>query len=240
MFGERGFLQRPQPHEMLQGWGFVFLMRCATSSINPEEIMKTTTMLVTLLLILCLPLCVYAQKESANLIKNGDFEKFTGDNPDGWDTSNIPGTLTVVSASKISKSGAHAVKCEVKDFYGSMIAGFVCQKNMPNAGKDLRLSANFMVHAVGKDQAVVVLCFQNSGGSTIGTAEEYIDDTNSKWSEFTREYKSPAGSAMVQLRLTVLPGKDNEKVHPGSYVICDDLKLLAFTPAAPTEKPLVQ
>ena len=209
-------------------------------SINPEEIMKATTVLVTLLLVLCLPLCVYAQKESANLIKNGDFEKFTGDNPDGWDTSNIPGTLTVVSASKIAKSGAHAVKCEVKDFYGSMIAGFVCQKNIPNAGKDLRLSGSFMVHSVGKDQGVVVICFQNAGGSTIGTVEEYFDDTNSKWTEFSREYKSPAGSALVHVRLTMLPTKDSEKVHPGSYVLCDDLKLATFTPAAPAEKPLIQ
>lgn len=202
--------------------------------------MKTTTVLVTLLLVLCLPLCAYGQKESANLIKNGDFERFTGDNPDGWETSNIPGTLIVVSASKLARSGAHAVKCEVKDFYGSMIAGFVCQKNIPNAGRDLRLSANFMVHAIGKDQAVIVICFQNAGGSTIGTFEEYIDDTNSKWAGFSREYKSPAGSAIVHVRLTVLPGKDNEKVHAGSYLLCDNLNLAAFTPEAPAEKPLVQ
>jgi len=202
--------------------------------------MKTTTVLVTLLLVLCLPLSVYAQKESANLIKNGDFEKFTGDNPDGWDTSNIPGTLTVVSASKVARSGAHAVKCEVKDFYGSMIAGFVCQKNIESRGKDLRLSCNFMVHSVGKDEAVIVICFQNAGGSTIGTVEEYFNDTNSKWTEFSKEYKSPAGSAVVQMRLTVLPGKDAEKVHAGSYLICDDLKLAAFTPVAPAEKPLIQ
>jgi hypothetical protein len=202
--------------------------------------MKTTTVLVTLLLVLCLPLCVYAQKESANLIKNGDFEKFTGDNPDGWDTSNIPGTLTIVSASKIAKSGAHAVKCEVKDFYGSMIAGYVCQKNIPNAGKDLRLSGHFMVHSVGKDQGVIVICYQNAGGSTIGTVEEYIDDTNSKWTEFSKEYKSPAGSALVHVRLTVLALKDSEKLHAGSYLICDNLKLAAFTPVAPADKPLIQ
>jgi hypothetical protein len=202
--------------------------------------MKSTIMFAMLLLLLGLPNSAFSQKELANLVRNGDFEKFTGENPDGWETSNIPGTLTVVSASKIYKSGAHAVKCEVKDFYGSLISGFICQKNIPIGGKDVRLSASFMVHSVGKDEAVLVLCYQNAAGSTIGTVEEYIEDTNSKWSEFSREFKSPAGSALVHVRLTLLPGKDVDKAHPGSYVICDDMKLAAIAPVAPVDKPLVQ
>ncbi|MCX6133723.1 MAG: hypothetical protein NTU47_07925 [Ignavibacteriales bacterium] len=202
--------------------------------------MKTTIVASMLLLVCCLPLTALAQKESSNLVKNGDFEKFTGENPEGWDTSNIPGTLTVVSASKTCKSGTHAVKCEVKDFYGSIVAGFVCQKNLPTGGKDLHLSASYMVHAVGKDQAVIVLCFQNAAGSTIGTVEEYIEDTNSKWSEFSKEYKSPAGSALVHVRLTILPNKESERAHPGSFLICDDMKIAALTPPAPAEKPLIQ
>jgi hypothetical protein len=179
----------------------------------------------------------FSQKESGNLIKNGDFEKFTGDNPDGWDTSNIPGTLTVVSASKVCKSGTHSVKCEVKDFYGSVIAGYVCQKNIETGGRDVRLSGNFLVHAVDKDLGVIVLCFQNSGGSTVGTFEEYLDNSNSKWIDFSKEFKPPAGSSSVHIRLTVLAGKNVEKVHPGSYVICDDLNLVTFTAV---EKPLIQ
>ena len=202
--------------------------------------MKTFTLPVTILLILCLPITLFAQKDSPNLIKNWDFERFTGDNPDGWDTSNIPGTLTVVSAAKISKSGAHAVKCEVKDFYGSLIAGYVCQKNLPLQGKDIRLTASLQVHAVGKDHAVIVLCFQNTSGSTIGTVEEYIEDTNSKWTDISKEFKLPVGSAMAQLRLTLLSAGENEKVHAGSYLVCDDLKLATFTVLAPAEKPLIQ
>jgi len=202
--------------------------------------MKNTIVFSLLFCILCIPVSVVAQKESGNLVKNGDFEKFTGDNPDSWETSNIPGTLTVVSDSRQSKSGSHAVKCEVKDFYGSIMCGFVCQKNIPIGGKDVRLSAHLIVHSVGKDQAVIVLCFQNASGSTIGTIEEYVDETNAKWNEFSRECKSPAGSATVHVRLTILPGKESGKAHPGSYLICDDLKLTALTPVAPVDKPLIQ
>lgn len=199
--------------------------------------MKTLTILGLFLLIVCLPMSTFSQKESGNLIKNGDFEKFTGDDPDNWETSNIPGTLTVVSPSKVCKSGTRAVKCEVKDFFGSIIAGFVCQKNIETGGKDLRISGSFLVHSIDKDQAVLVLSFQNAGGSTVGSVEEYFDDSASKWLDYTKEIKPPAGAAAVHVRLTLLPGKDAEKAHPGSYVICDDLKMVAFTAV---EKPLIQ
>ena len=199
--------------------------------------MKTCAVFSLFLLVLFLPWSAMAQKGSENLIKNGDFEKFTGDNPDAWDTSNIPGTLTIVSASKVCKSGLRAVKCEVKDFYGSIIAGFACQKNLPTEGKDVGLSGYFMVHSVGKDQGVIVLCFQNSSGSTVGTEEAYLDDTKAQFVPFSREVKAPSGAAAVQVRLTILPDKGSENAHPGSYLICDDLKLVALVPK---EKPLVQ
>jgi len=191
--------------------------------------MKTITLL-GLVLFLVSPWCAVAQKEPENLIKNGDFEKFTGDNPDFWDTSNIPGTLTVVSPSKQAHSGARAVKCEVKDFGGSIVAGYACQKNMPTGGKDLRISGVFLVRSVEGDQAVIILCFQNSGGSTVGTSEEYIEDTKSKFVDFSREIKPPAATSSVHVRLTVLPSKGNERAHVGSYLVCDDLKLTAVAP----------
>jgi hypothetical protein len=214
---------------MIQGWGFLFLGSSMTHSIRTEEIMKPSIVFSLVLLIFCSPSSALAQKESANLIKNGDFEKFTGDNPDGWDTSNIPGTLTVVSPSKTCKSGLRAVKCEVKDFFGTAIAGYVFQKNIQTGGKDVRLSGSFVMHSLGKDQGVIVLCFQNVSGSTIGTVEEYIDDTNAKWVDLSKEYKAPSGAAIVHVRVTVLPGNESERAHPGSFMTCDEMKLTAFT-----------
>jgi hypothetical protein len=64
-----------------------------------------------------------------NLLKNGDFESFTGSEPDGWGTSNIPKILTVVSPSTKSHSGKYAVLREVKDFYGSKFAGMIMHRN---------------------------------------------------------------------------------------------------------------
>ena len=199
--------------------------------------MKTLTNLCFLLFVLFLPQTGVAQKESENLLKNGNFEKFTGDNPDNWDANNIPGTLTVVSASRISNSGMRAVKIEVKDFFGSVISGYVCQKNIETAGKDLKIKGFFALQSVGKDQGVMVLCFQNAAGSTVGSDEQYLDDSKGKFVPFTKDIKAPAGASMLQVRITILPDKSSEKAHPGSYLLCDDLKL---TTVEVKEKPLVQ
>ena len=199
--------------------------------------MKTLTNLCILLVVLFLPQATRAQKESENLLKNGNFEKFTGDNPDNWDANNIPGTLTVVSASRISNSGMRAVKIEVKDFFGSIISGYVSQKNVETAGKDLKIRGFYALQSFGKDQGVVVLCFQNAAGSTVGSDEEYLDDSKGKFVAFTKEIKAPAGASMLQVRITILPDKGSEKAHPGSCLLCDDLKL---TTIEIKEKPLIQ
>jgi hypothetical protein len=199
--------------------------------------MKTLSGVCVLLAVLLFLQSVAAQKSTQNLVSNGDFEKFTGDVPDQWDVNNIPGTLTVVSPAKTGASGGRAVRIEVKDFYGSIIAGYTCQKNIETRGKDLKLTGHFAVQAAGKDQGVIILCFQNASGSTIGTAEEYIDDTKGKFIDFAKEIKAPAGAAAVHLRLTILPSQGNEKAHAGSWLMCDDVGLAAI---AIQEKPVVQ
>lgn len=199
--------------------------------------MKTLKNISILLLVIALPQTMIAQKESENLLKNGNFEKFTGDNPDAWDANNIPGTLTVVSASKISNSGMRAVKIEVKDFFGSVISGYVCQKSIETGGKDLQLKGSYALQPFGKDQGVIVLSFQNAAGSTVGSHEEYLDDSKGKFVPFTKEIKAPTGAAFLQMRITILPDKGSEKAHPGSFLLCDDLKL---TTIEIKEKPLVQ
>ena len=199
--------------------------------------MKMLTNLCFLLFVLFLPQTIIAQKESENLLKNGNFEKFTGDNPDSWDANNIPGTLTVVSASRISNSGMRAVKIEVKEAFGSVIAGYICQKEIGTAGKDLLIKGAYALQSFGKDQGVIVLSFQNAAGSTVGSDEEYFDDSKGKFVAFSKEIKAPAGSSMLQIRITILPDKASEKAHPGSSLLCDDLKL---TTVEVKEKPLIQ
>ena len=191
--------------------------------------MKRCTALIALIFCMA-PLTVTAQTQSTNFVKNGDFEKFTGDNPVGWESSNVPGMLTVVSPQPMGRGGSRAVKCEVKDFYGSKIAGFVCQKNIEVTGKDLLLSGYYATRSVGKDAAVVIICFLNATGSTIGTVEEYFRENKTELTRFEKEINTPAETRMVHVRLTILAEPQAETLHPGSYAIFDDIKLVTAPP----------
>lgn len=191
--------------------------------------MKRCIAMIALILSM-IPLPVAAQTQSANMVKNGDFEKFTGDTPVGWETSNIPGTLTVVSSSPLAHGGTKGMKCEVKDFYGSKIAGFAYQKNIELLGKELQLSGYYLFHSVGKDAAVVILCFQNAAGSTVGTDEQYFREEKREFTRFTKEIKAPDAASTVQVRLTILDDAEGGTLDLGSYVVFDDIKLVALPP----------
>ncbi|HAL57366.1 MAG TPA: hypothetical protein DCP63_13090 [Bacteroidetes bacterium] len=182
------------------------------------------------MVVFAFPFTLFAQGESQNLLKNGDFEKFTGDNPVGWETTNVPGLLTVVSASKVFKGGARAVRCEVKDCFGSRIAGMVCQKNVEITGEEVKLSGHYVLHSEGNDKALLLICFVSSEGSTLETVEEYLTLNKPEFSSFSKVAKIPNGAERAHIRLTLVADKQSGKLHEGSYVIFDDVKLVALLP----------
>jgi hypothetical protein len=171
------------------------------------------------------------------MIRNGDFEKFSGDNPVGWETSNIPGSLTVVSSSPAGYKGTRAVKCSVKDFYGAKLVGLACQKGITLLGKELELSGYYTFHGIGKDVGVAVVSFQNAAGSTLGTEEVYFRDEQTEFARFAKEFKAPDGAVGAQVRLSILGDPETGTLHPGSFAVFDDLKLIV---APPRPKPAIQ
>ena len=160
-----------------------------------------------------------------NLLRNGDFEKFTGDEPDGWTTTNIPKTLTVVSASTRAHAGKSAVRCDVKPFFGAPTAGMISQKNIPISGTTLRLTGYYILKSIGKDAAFITLELQTADGSTVKICEQNILTSAEEFTSFTVTGGVPATAAKGEIRFTLLPGKGSEKLHEGSYLILDDLAL---------------
>ncbi|MBI3587088.1 MAG: hypothetical protein HY088_08170 [Ignavibacteriales bacterium] len=185
------------------------------------------TFIVTIgIVTLLVPLVVFAQTQSLNLIKNGDFEKFNGNDPLNWDTGNVPGLLTVVTPTKTAANGSSAVKCEVKDLSGTKIAGMISQKKIAISGKELQFSLSYILKSIGGDVGLIMINFQNADGSNIATTEEHLTISKSDFSTFATTLKIPNGALAIGIRLALLGNSGSGSVHEGSYVIFDDVKLI--------------
>jgi hypothetical protein len=165
-----------------------------------------------------------------NLLKNGDFENFAGSEPNGWSSNNIPKTLTVVSPSTKCHSGKLAVKCEVKDFYGSKFAGMIMQKSVEISGTALQLSGFYILNSVGKDVGFISLELQNAEGNTVKICQENLVNPTVGFTRFTVSGNIPSGAIRLDIKLTLLPGQESEKCHEGSYIIFDNLELVPVSP----------
>jgi hypothetical protein len=187
---------------------------------------------VQIALILLLPLILGLAPGGKNLLRNGDFEKFTGDDPDGWTTTNIPKTLTVVSAVP-GQHGKYAVKCEVKLFYGTPIAGMIIQKNIPVSGPSAALTGSYIMTSVGGDAGYVTIEMRNAEGSSVRVCHENLPATGGAWKTFTLSGSIPSEVVGAEMRLTILAGKDDGSVHEGSTITFDDLVFVAGEESKP-------
>jgi|WetSurMetagenome_2_1015567.scaffolds.fasta_scaffold47473_4 hypothetical protein len=175
--------------------------------------------------LLLLPLILGMTMSGRNLLRNGDFEKFTGDEPEGWATTNIPKMLTIVSAVP-GQHGKLAVKCEVKPFYGTQMAGMVMQKNIPISGSSASLTGSYAMTSTGGDVGYVTMEMRNGEGSSVRVCHENLPTTGGVWKTFTLSGSISSEVVSAELRLTII-GRDDGTIHEGSMVVFDDVVLVA-------------
>jgi hypothetical protein len=191
-------------------------------------------LLALLLLVILLPSFGFGQSET-NLLKNGGFEKFVGDDPSGWETTNIPNLCVVVSRSTRRVAGKYAVRCEVKDCFGTNIPGMIMQKRIPVSGETLELSFSFLLTSVGGDVGFVSMVFQNKEGSTIRMCEERLITSAAKFAGFTTTFPVPADAVTGELKIAILATTEKGELHVGSSLLVDRMKLFV-----PSEKEGVE
>jgi hypothetical protein len=195
--------------------------------------MKNTRMhsglpIMAVSIILFLTAFMFAGK---NFIRNGDFEKFNGNDPAGWETTNLGKMLTVVSPATHAHGGFTAVKCEAKASFGSIMQGMITQKKIPLNGETLQLSLYYLLTSVGRDAGFLAVDFQNSDGSTVGMCEHYLTAVTQDFTLFKAVTKRPANAVQCEFRLTLQPEKEGGKLHEGSNILVDDIELVSLTPA---------
>lgn len=171
---------------------------------------------------------VGAWSQTTNLLRNGSFERFAGDDPQGWETTNIPTMLTVVSQTTRSAGGKFAVKCEVKDFHGSKIGGMIIQKGVKVEPGPIRLSGSYLLHVAGGDVGYAAISFLNDEGSMVGTCEQKLPATKEEFIPFEIVTTVPANGIRLDLQITMLAGSNTGNLHEQSWMILDDLALTPF------------
>lgn len=160
-----------------------------------------------------------------SILKNGDFERFNGDTPAGWESTNIPNMLTVVSRSATNQGGKSSVKCEAKDFYGTKMGGMLWLKDLSAQGDSLTVKGFYLLHSVGKDVGFLSVSFKNAQGSAVGSIEEYFSKSSSEFIPFSKTGPIPDGATKLDVQLTLLAGVDSGNLHEGSYVLFDTMEL---------------
>ena len=179
-------------------------------------------------------LCAFALP-GKNCIRNGDFEKFNGNEPAGFETTNLGKMLTVVSPVAAAHGGLRAVRLEVKNSYGSPMPGMITQKNIPLDGETLQLSMYYRLTSAGKDAGFLAVDFQNDEGSTVGMCQHYLTAVSSDFVPFKAVTKRPPAATHCEFRLTFMPEKDGGTLHEGTSMIVDDIELVSLEP--PKDKP---
>lgn len=188
---------------------------------------------VAAVLALCLSVPGFGQG-GKNLIKNGDFERFSGDDPVGWETTSIPKICVVVTATTTAHGGKTAAKMEVKECFGSKIPGMIMQKNIPiTGGNTYTMRMSYIMKSVGSDVGYISMEFKNKEGSTVRVCEERLLDTGGAFKSFTSPFQAPDGAVSGELKLALLSAKSGGDLHSGSFVVADDIVLVGAANPAP-------
>jgi len=160
-----------------------------------------------------------------NIVKNGDFEKFSGDEPVGWETTNIPKFCTVVTPTTKCHGGKYAAKCEVKNCSGAMLPGMIQQKNIPIKGKTFQMHFYYLLKSANGDVGYISMEFKNAEGSTIRMCEERLTSSKADFAQFATQFSAPSEATHGDLKIALLATAKDGTVHEGSAVIIDDIVL---------------
>ena len=173
-----------------------------------------------------------AAQEGPNLIRNGGFEQFSGDDPVGWETTNIPGVCVVVSASDRKVAGKSAVQLTVKECFGSKFPGMITQGKIRVSGETMKLSFRYQLTRSGEDVGYIGMDFKNAEGSTIRMCEERLLRETTTFTSFEETFPVPADAATAELKVAILATGKDETLHAGTTVLVDEMRLVTVSEAS--------
>lgn len=176
----------------------------------------------------CIVVCVSA---SFSQIPNNGFETWAGGEPDGWFTSNVPGTATPVTESATARTGSSALRGEVVVFPDIGALNPIVQSGIDAAGfqvsqRHATLTGYYQFSPVSGDQFTInVVMYKNEMG--IGVGAQAITAAAGTYTQFSVDIQyiteEVPDTCIIQFMII---GPNGSDYHIGSWVLIDDL---AFT-----------
>ncbi|MGD0337206.1 MAG: T9SS type A sorting domain-containing protein [Bacteroidota bacterium] len=183
-------------------------------------------------------------------IPNTGFENWTGNNPDGWATSNA-GELITVTASNTAHSGSYSARGEVISFFTTVLQPVL------QIGPDARgyaytqrpaaFTGYYQFFPTGGDRFAINVALFKGGieGTSVALAAAALSTNVSSWTQFSTPFTYFNGetpdTCIIQIQI-VGPGTGlNATPHAGSYFLLDDLDFSGTTGIAQntTSQPII-
>ncbi len=161
-----------------------------------------------------------------NPIPNAGFENWSGGEPVGWFSGNIPGFENITQSSD-NNSGASAVRGEVIDLSGlpwgpGITTGSINDVNFPVSQKYARLTGFYKFSPVGTDELSIAVDFKKNNG-LLGVGVIKIQNPATAWTPFSIDISFSNQEIPDAASITVSIG-NTTGVNIGSIFLLDDLQ----------------
>jgi hypothetical protein len=171
----------------------------------------------------CFALVVAALTTASAQVVNGGFENWTGTEPTGWTTNNVPGIYTTVT--KVSGRSGFGVQGTVVN-YATVALNPLITSLSPATQRYGSLTGYYTFSPVGGDSLIVV-SYLGQYLSPICSGAWGTSSAAGSFTQFTLNYDyfTPDMPDTCWISITILHAADASDVHVGSTFVMDDLSL---------------
>lgn len=161
-------------------------------------------------------------------IPNSSFESWTNSVPDDWTTNSLPPTLLPVSQTTDAHSGTYAVKGQVVNYMGNIIAPIIfpvatVNDGFPISQSYLNLSGWYKASMIASDALSIQISLTDASNSIVAFGFAYLL-SNVSFEEFNTPMSYISANPPVAAKITIaIIDSSTSTGHVGSNFIVDDL-----------------
>lgn len=164
-------------------------------------------------------------------IPNAGFEQWTGGNPDGWFTGNIPGFVVPITQSSTSHSGLSSARAEVVNFGGNPFPPTLVTIFPVSQSHAILTFWHQFAPVSGDGAGVAVIMYDNQQAIAGGFGETYSATSGWEQVQIELEYFLPGVPDSCYISFSVYGDSLGGAPHLGSALLVDDLAFSGISSA---------